>query len=306
MPKNKKNDANAVKDIDKKVPEDEAQSPKASTLSEEDSISKSKPSPDVKNDHRFHKVVDGKDKATKVLYKQSNETRVDAVARLKETGWMNDNTQYHEGPNSREFHEGDSSKCPNCARYARKNDTGPNSSMPELTTKHISSADDVKKAWSTNPAGTSPHFELVLTGEGLVIPLISKLADVNEATALFMASTKFAKAKPELKVSVRGKVESELCPNAYEVKVSLSRDMRNIVRNINIKGWAPILLSKEGERDKGPIMVKPVIQVVYGPQEYKPESVYLFKDPFKLSDDDFKPEEDHENEGNDTTDESDK
>lgn len=304
MPKTKKNDANAENDIDKKAPENEAQSSQASTLSEEDSISKSKPSLKNKTDHRFHKVVDGKDKATKVLYKKRNESGDDAVSRLREQGWINDTTQYHESPNGHEFHEGDPTKCPNCVKYLEKNSIGPDSNLPKLSTSPLNTVEDVEKAWTIIPANTVPYFEFNYYNDNLVVPLISKPCSVNRALAMFKKAAWFSEEKPELNARILGKAESHECPGALQVKVRLVGDMLKLLNRLDIRGWAPVLIGAKDDFKEKKVRLKPRIEVAYTPQVVKLEVLDTLKEPFGLKDLSLKPKEDLE--GNDTTDETDK
>jgi hypothetical protein len=304
MPKRKKNDANAEKDIDKKADLDEAQSQDPSTLSDKDSISKGTPNLSNKNDHRFHKVVNGKDKATKVLYKKRSESRDEAVNRLKETGWIDDNIQHHFGPNGNEIHEGDPSKCPNCARYAKKNSTKSSSDEPKLSSQPLNTVEDVEKAWTTIPANTVPYFEFNYYNDNLVVPLISKPVSVNRALAMFKKATWFSHEKPELKARILGKAESHECPGALQVKVRLVGDMLKVLNKLDIRGWTSVLLGAKEDFNEKRVTLKPRIECVYTPQVIKPEVLDTLKEPFGLKEDEFKPKEDEK--GNDTTDESDK
>jgi hypothetical protein len=306
MPKRKKNVASAEKDNDKKAAQDEAQDLEKPTLSEEDDISKSTPTKSKREfDHRFHKVVDGKVvKSSKLLYKKSNESGDDAISRFRELGWIDDNTQHHWGPNSNAIHEGDSSKCPNCAR-ALRSDKG-KSATPAVEQQLLNSVQDVTDAWTTIPANTVPYFEFNYWDEKykVALPLFSGPVDVNEAMVKFRKSQEFINEKPELKARVTGKTESHLCPNAYEVRVKLLKDTRSILSQQSMSGWAPVLMSANGELEEKRLVLKPRIQVIYTPQVVEPERIDLLSTSYGLKDSDFKPKEDLE--GNDTTEKTDK
>jgi hypothetical protein len=224
---------------------------------------------------------------------------------------MNDNTQHHESPDSRELHEGDPSKCPNCARYARKNTTGPESNEPKLSSQPLNTVEDVEKAWTTIPANTIPYFEFNYYNENLVVPLISQPVSVNRALAMFKKAAWFSHEKPELKARILGKAESHECPNALQVKVRLVGDMLKLLQKLDIRGWAPVLIGADEDFKEKKVTLKPRIEVVYTPQVVKLEVINTLKEPFGLKEDDFKPKEDTEDgkrrkEGNDTTEESDK
>lgn len=311
MPRKKK-DVDSVEKIDDKKSSqvDTLRSETSSSSDSEGDISESKPSRTRETDHRFHKYIDGKKvKSSRVLYLRKQEVKegLDPVPRLKEASWLDDNSQHHASPDKRELHEGDPSKCPNCLRYVRKNSTGPNSSKePERTSRELTAVSDIESAWAQNPSGTSPWFELTLVGDNLAIPLISKRCDVNEALALFHASQKFSSEKKDIKVTVQGKIDSDSCPNARKVKIELSRDMRSIVSNLNVKGWAPILQTESEDLKRGKVSVKPRISVVYTPEKVKLETLNLFKTTYKVNDVELKPKEEqqdgrHREEGNDTT-----
>ena len=317
MPKRKKNVDDAEKINDKMSDQSQAQASDPSPLSEKDSISKSKPNLDVKNDHRFHKVVDGKDKATKVLYFKKDkdtkklETSSEAEKRLR-GDWIGDKQTIHVDPESRAFHEGDPSKCPNCARHIKKNKTGSQSNEPKLSSLPLASREDVEKAWSTNPAGTTPYFEFCYVSEDLVLPLISMATSVNRALVMFENAQWFVKERSELKARILGKAESHECPGALQVKVSLVGDMLKLLRKLDIRGWTPALIGAKDDFKERRVTLKPRIECVYTPQVVKLEVIDTLKEPFGLKDVDFKPNEDtthvgkHSAEGNETTEKSDK
>jgi hypothetical protein len=317
MPKRKENDASAAPSIEKdqkirKADQKKALSSDLKTSSEKlDSISKSKPPTKDKNDHRFHKAVGERDYATKVLYKKRNESRDDAVNRLKEAGWMDDNTRHHESPDTRALHEGDSSKCPNCARYFRKNLTGPGDNSPVKSSQPLNSVEDVEKAWGTIPKNTIPYFEFDYYSENLVVPLISKPCSVNEAMALFQKAQWFSHEKKELKAVVTGKAESHICPNALQVRVGLTGDMRKLITKLDgLRGWAPVLIGSDPEVKLKKVVLKPRIEVVYTPQGVNLQIVNQLSQAVGLKEESLKPKEElkdgrHHKEGNDTAAEAD-
>jgi hypothetical protein len=311
MPKRKTKTDSAEKVSVDKPNQDNAQDLDKSTVSDKlDSISKNKPNPKVINDHKFHNVVDGRNKATKVLYFQKNEGSKEAENRLREQNWISDETEFHISPNEREFHEGDPSKCPNCAKYLRKNKTGTKSNEPTLSSQPLNSVEDVEKAWTTIPANTVPYFEFNYFNGEMVVPLVSQPLSVNRALAMFKVAERFSSEKPELKARIVGKAESHECPDALEVKLRLSTDLRTLLNKLDVRGWTPALIGANELKEKK-VTLKPRIEVVYTPQVVKLEVINTLRDSFKLKEDDFKPKEDNNDgrsikEGNDTTEKSDK
>jgi len=306
MPVKKKDAARAVKDSMNGATPSSARGKEDQTLDSKIDISKDEPSVREQR-HRFVKLIDGKKVAEsrRLKYKQS-ESRDKALIRFKNINWIDDNTQYHEHPNAKEIHEGDADKCPICTTYLKAND-GAKAQVNQPTSHALTSVDDVRKAWTQIPAGTMPYIVLVYVGEDVVLPLIEKTMSVSKAVLAFEKARRFMKEKPTLKVKVEGKTESHVCPNAYQVKVRLSADMRSVLTKLDISGWAPVLRSTKEELSSKKFILQPKLEVAYLSQSVKPELVDYLKESFGLKDFELDPiKEDKDGRNHKERDQSDK